>query len=100
VNPVRVADDQALGRLAENLGQPGGGYAAAVDQVAQDIARADRGQLVRVADQQQAVARFDRLQQAAQQKHVDHGGFVDHNQVGRQLFAGLGPVSQSLVAIV
>ena len=57
VDPVRVGDDPALGRLAEHLGQPDHRHRAARDDVGQHLARPDRGQLVDVADQEQRCPR-------------------------------------------
>ncbi len=51
------------------------------DHVSQYLARADRGQLVHVADQQQVRARRDGLDQLVRQDYVDHRRLVDHDQV-------------------
>ena len=53
VDPVRVGDDPAGGRLAEDLGQPHHRHRAGADQVGQHLARPDRGQLIDVAHHQQ-----------------------------------------------
>ena len=53
VDPVRVGDDPALGRLPEHLGQPDHRHRARGDDVGQHLPRPDRGQLVDVADQDQ-----------------------------------------------
>ena len=53
VDRVRIHDDVGFLRLAEDLGQLDGRNALRGDDVAQEIARPDRRQLVRVADQNQ-----------------------------------------------
>ena len=47
--------------LPENFRQPHGLYHAAADEVGKHVSRADRRQLIRVADQQQAAAGLERL---------------------------------------
>ena len=54
------------------------------EQVAQDFAGADRGELVDVADQQQMRSVGDRLDQLVGQDHVHHRGLIDHDQIGVQ----------------
>ena len=81
VDPVGVDDDPALGGLAEHLGQPHDRHRAGADDVGQHLPRPDRGQLVDVADEQQGGAVRQRLQQRPHQRHVDHAGLVDHQQV-------------------
>ena len=54
------------------------------EQVAQDFAGADRGELVDVADQQQMRSLGDRLDQLVGQDHVHHRGLIDHDQIGVQ----------------
>ena len=53
VDAVGVDDDAGLLGLAEDLGQAHPRDGAGGEQVAQDFAGADRGELVDVADQQQ-----------------------------------------------
>ena len=81
VDPVRAGDDPALGGLAEDLGQPHDRHRAGGDDVGQDLTRADRGQLVDVADDQQRGIVGHRLQQRLHQHDVDHRGLVDDQQV-------------------
>src|SRR5207237_6255194 len=52
VDPVRGGDDPALGGLPEDFGQTHDGHRAGRDDVGQDLTRADRGELVDVADDQ------------------------------------------------
>jgi hypothetical protein len=88
VDAVGVGDHAALLGLAEHLGQAHprehGGSPAGLEQVAQDLARADARELVHVADQQQVGAGRDRLDELVGQQQVEHGGLVDHHQVGLQ----------------
>ena len=64
VDPVGAGDDPALRGLPEDLGQPHHGHGAGRDDVGQDLTRADGGELVDVADDQQRGMVGDRLQQA------------------------------------
>jgi len=54
VNAVGVGDDAALGRLAEDLGQPHHGNQAAFNEIPQDHSRPDRGELIHIPHQQKA----------------------------------------------
>ena len=51
VDPVRVADDGALGRLAEDLGQADHRHHVGLDEIGENQARAHRGKLIHVADE-------------------------------------------------
>ena len=87
VDAVGVDDDAALGGLAEHLGEPHHRHGARRDDVGQHLAGADRGQLVDVADDQQRGAVRHRAQQRVHQRHIHHGGLVDHQQVAFQRIA-------------
>lgn len=63
VDLVRGGDDPALGGLAENLGQSDHRDRTRLDDIGQDLTRADRWQLVDVADDQQCCGIWHRLQQ-------------------------------------
>ncbi len=78
---MRRGDDAALGRLAEHLDEPHHRHRARIDDVGQHLARADRGQLIDIADQDQRRAVGQRPQHRAHQRHVDHRGLVDHQEV-------------------
>ena len=54
---------------------------AGPDDVAQDGAGLDRGQLLGVADEDQAGVGADRLDQPGHQRERDHGRLVDHDHV-------------------
>ena len=60
------------------------GTARRVDDVGEHLARADRRQLVDVADQDQRGVIGHRPQNGVHQWHVDHRRLVDHEQVARQ----------------
>ena len=62
IDAVGVGDDPALGRLTKHLGQAHDGHRRRVDDVRQHLARADRRQLVDVADQDQRGALGHSLQ--------------------------------------
>ena len=51
------------------------------DDVAEDGAGLDRGQLLGVADQDQAGVGADRLEQAGHERERDHGGLVHDDHV-------------------
>ena len=84
VDAVGVDDDAGLAGLAEDLGQADPRDGAGGEQVAQDFAGADRGELVNVADQQQMRSGRDGLDQLVGQDHVHHRGLIDHDQIGVQ----------------
>ena len=75
-DPVRVQNDQLVGLLPVNLGQALVRHRLALEQVAQDLAGADRRQLIRVTDQEQAGARLDRGQQLGKEEEINHGAFI------------------------
>ncbi len=55
VDPVGIDHDPALGRLPEDLGQPGDRQPPRSDDIGQDLPRSNGGQLIHVADEQQAL---------------------------------------------
>jgi len=76
----RVARTHDAARVAFDLGQLVVRHAGR-QQVAQHAARADRGKLVVIADEDQPHAQRDRSQQAVHQPDIDHGGLVDDQHV-------------------
>jgi hypothetical protein len=52
------------------------------EQVFEHLPRADGGQLVDVADEQQVCAGCDGFDEFVGQQDVEHGGLVDDHQVG------------------
>ena len=81
VDAVGADDDPARGRLPEDLGQAHDRHGAGGDDVGQHLSRADRWQLVDVADDQQRGIVRHRLQQRLHQHDIDHRGLVDDQQV-------------------
>ena len=73
-------DDPALRRLPKYFCQAHDGNGARLNDVGEDLSRADRGQLVNIADNQQCGFIGQGLEQRLHQHHVDHGGFVDDEQ--------------------
>jgi hypothetical protein len=86
---VGVHHDPGLLRLPEDLRQPDHRERLRADQVAEDLARPDRGELVHVADQQQVGAGSDGPGELVREDHVDHRRLVDHDQVRVQRVAGV-----------
>ena len=84
VDAVGVDDDARLAGLAEDLGQANPRDGVSGEQVAQDFAGADRGELVDVADEQQMRSVGDRLDQLVGQDHVHHRALIDHDQISIQ----------------
>ena len=81
VDAMGIADDERVGRLAENGFQADDGGHIGGDQVAQHVARADRGQLVDVADEQQVAVGADGLKQIVGQHQVEHRRLVDDDHI-------------------
>ena len=79
-----VADDGALLRLAEDLRQGYGGHHAAAQQIAQHVARAHGGELIRVAHHHQAAAGPHGAQQRRHQLQIHHAHLVHNDGVGLQ----------------
>lgn len=76
-----IVDNHALFILTEDFGQADGGNHAAVQDVAQNVACADAGQLIGVADHDEPRARHERAQERTHQENIDHGHFVDNQRV-------------------
>ena len=78
VDPMRIDDDPALGRLPEHVGQAHDRDRTGADDVREHLAGANRGQLVNVADEQQGGMIGHGLQQRLHQQDIDHRAFVHH----------------------
>src|SRR6266496_1051819 len=78
VDAMRIHNDPAFGGLAEDLGQANNGNGTTRDHVGQDLAGADRRQLINITDQEQGCFVGDCLEQRMHQQHVHHRGFVDN----------------------
>ena len=81
VHGVGAADDGGLLRLAEYLGQGHGGHDGAAEQIAQHVAGAHGGQLIRVADQKQAAAGLECLQKRRHKLQIHHRCFIHNHRV-------------------
>jgi hypothetical protein len=84
VDLVRAAHDARRGRLAKHLGQTDDRHRPGVNQIAQELARPDRWQLVHVADKDHRAAAGHGLEQLAGQRHIDHRALVDDQQIAVQ----------------
>ena len=84
VDAVSVDDDKAVFGLAEDGFQHGDRDDLGGDHVAQHVARANRRELVHIANQQQVAALVDGAKQVVHQQDIDHRGLVDDHQVGVQ----------------
>ena len=78
---VGQVDDGAALRLAEDLVEPLDGHLAARDQVAEDAARTDAGQLVRVSHEEQTAAFGHRAEKVNQKRDIQHRDLVDDHEV-------------------
>ena len=88
IDAVRVGDDAALGGLAEDLGQTHDRHGTRGDDVGQYLPRPDRRQLIDIANEQQRRPGRQGAEHSAHQRHVDHRGLVDDQQIAveRRLF--------------
>ena len=82
---LKVVGDQAL---AEDVLQPGHGDRAGGDQLGERLARADRRELVGVADEHHVHRCADRAQERDQQLEVGHRRLIDDQQVVVELVLG------------
>src|SRR5262249_10603057 len=86
VDAMGADDDAALCRLSEHLGEAYYRHRAGCDDVRQHLARANRGQLVDVAYDQDVGLVGHRFQECLHQHDVDHRGLVDYQQVAIERF--------------
>lgn len=82
VDLVGGGDDLASFGLAENFSKPLDGSDCAGDEVSEDRAGTDGGQLVDVADQKKVSMFGEGAKEAAHEGNVDHGAFVNDEQLG------------------
>ncbi len=85
IDAVRVDDDVAILRLAEDRIEPRHRDYSAGDEVAQHVPRPHRRQLIHIAHQQEVTARLHGLEQVVHQQDVHHGRLIhdDHIRVKR-----------------
>ena len=79
-----ICNNQAFGRLTEYLRQMHNRQMAACDQITQNITRANRWKLIRIADKNQPARKFQRAQQRFKQQRIHHRRLVDDDRVKRQ----------------
>ena len=84
VDPVGILDDEAAGFLAEDFAQADDRLGPGLDEVAQELARPEGGQLVLVADQDEPHGRGHGLDQRVHQGQIDHGELVDDDGLALQ----------------
>ena len=87
-----------VGRLPEHLREPHDRHGAGADHVGEDLAGADRRQLVDVADEQQRRAVRQRPQQGPHERHVHHAGLVDDQQLAVERVL-LGPLEAAVLRV-
>jgi hypothetical protein len=81
VDPVRIHNDPALGSLSEDLGQAHDRHRSGRDDVAENLPRAYRRQLIDIADEKQRCVLGQGAEESSHERHVDHRGFVDHQEI-------------------
>ena len=81
IDGVSRGDDPALAGLPKNLRQSHDRHDLGSDQVGQHRAGAHRGELVRIADQNDAGSAGDGPQDLMSQHHIHHRRFVQNEQV-------------------
>ena len=81
VNAVRIGDYPALGGLAEDLSQPHDRHGTRGDDVGQHLPRSDRWQLIDIPNEQQRRPGRQRAEHSAHERHIDHRGLVDDQQI-------------------
>ena len=91
IDAMGVLHDPAGRRLAEDLGQPRDRQAVRGDQVGQHLPRADRRQLVDVADQKQRRFRRQGGEHRLHQRQIDHRHLVDDQEIAGQRALGAPP---------
>ena len=85
---VCAADDHAPRRLAEDVGELGHRHDLVLDELRERLARADRGELVGVADEHDVLLVADGAQERDEQLQIRHRGLVDDQHVGLDLVLG------------
>ena len=89
VHPVGVRDDPALRGLAEDRRQADGRDTRDSQEVLQDRPRPHRGQLIRVAHQEERGGEGNRLEQVVGEQDIDHGRLIHDHEVGLQRIPGV-----------
>ena len=81
-----IPNDGGLLCLTEDLSQKDRFHPLAADQIGKHIAGAHRGQLIRIAHQNQTGARFQCAQKRGKQRQIHHGHLVHDHCVRLQRF--------------
>ena len=84
VDEMGIRDDTASFLLPENGIQADNRDLSRCDDVMQDRAGSDGRQLVCVADEDATTLRFQGAEEMIHHFHVEHGYFIDDDQIGRQ----------------
>src|ERR1700738_4654452 len=75
---MRIGDDPALCSLTENLGQAYDRHRTGGDDIGEDLARPDRGQLIDIADEYNGGVTRQGAEPRPHQRHTDHRGVVEN----------------------
>ena len=78
---MRIDDDTALGGLPEDLGQAHDRHRSRRDDVAENLPRAYRRQLINIADEQQRRALRQCPKDRPHQQHIHHRCLVDYQEI-------------------
>ena len=84
IDCVRIGNDRTPGRLPKNLGKADRWDHFAANDAGEHAARSDRGQLIRISDENEPAIRRKRTQQRAHQRNIDHGAFIYDHGVARE----------------
>ena len=98
---VGVFHDHALILLAEDAGQANGGHHPAANHLAEDVARAHAGQLIRVAHHDNAAAVLQGGQQALEELGVHHAHLIQHHHIAlEQVFLVVDEAQQMNLGVI
>jgi hypothetical protein len=78
---VGAPDDARSGGLPEHLGEAHDRHRARLDQIRENLSRANGRQLIHVPDEDHRSGARHRLQQLVRQRHVNHRALVGHQQI-------------------
>ena len=101
VDSVGIYHDIAGLRLAKDPIQPHGRKSPRINQIPQNVSRTNAGQLIDIADQNQAGLISDRLEQSVHEGNIHHGHLIDNDDLclqGVELVALKSPQRLSLLS--
>src|SRR5699024_7563655 len=81
VNFVCIDDNFRACCLAEDFGQTHSGNLPRIDDISQHSTRADRGQLIDIADNKQRRMGGNGLEQLICQHHIHHGSLINDEHI-------------------